>query len=276
MTYETNEISNAGGQPVMLYEFKLGNTYYRYCTADEDQIVDGAEEDATWTALPIMDEGIQQGGNDRNDLVVNISSEAEVSQLFRGGRRPSGKLFLTVRRWHLDDDRDQVAVQWVGSVTNSILIDRSTAALQCRSIAGSYDRNGLRLHWSRMCPHVLYGVGCNLDKSNHAYEHEVATVTGTGFTVVAYAAPSEGTFNGGFLEYTRDDGSFERLGIRRHDGNDFQTLGAPAGLEVGTEITLYPGCARTTTVCKLFGNLANYGGFPHMPGKSPFDGTPVF
>jgi len=231
---------------------------------------------ATWSPTAVMDEGITQGGNDRNDLVVQIQSDAEVAQLFRGGNRPSGKLWLKLRRWHLGDPPDQAAIQWVGSVTNAILVDRASSSLSCRSIAGSYDRNGLRLFWSRMCPHVLYGIGCNLDKSAHAYAHTVATVTSTGFTVAAYADPAEGTFNGGFLEYTRPDGSFERLGIKRHTGNDFLTLGAPAGLTVGLALTLYPGCARTTTVCKLFGNLANYGGFPHMPGKSPFDGTPVF
>ena len=276
MTYEANEIGNATGQPVMLYEFQLGNTYYRYCTADEDQTVDGDEAGANWTALGVIDEGIQQGGNDRNDLVVRIASNAEVAGLFRAGRRPSGKLFLKVRRWHLGDAADQAAIQWVGSVTNAILISRSETSLQCRSIAGSYDRQGLRLHWSRMCPHVLYGIGCTLDKANHAYPHIIATVSGGGFTVDTYADPAEGTFTGGFLEYTRSDGSFERIGIKSHIGNDFQTLGPATGLEVAGAVTLFPGCNRTTTVCKLFGNLANYGGFPHMPGKSPFDGTPVF
>ena len=58
------------------------------------------------------------------------------------------------------------------------------------------------------------------------------------------------------------------------------TLAAPLAsgfrLEIGSEITLYPSCDRTTTGCNLFDNLPNYGGFPHLPGKSPFDGSQVF
>ena len=67
-----------------------------------------------------------------------------------------------------------------------------------------------------------------------------------------------------------------RRGIESQNGNNFQVLGSTDGLEVGTAVTLYPGCPRNTTACKLFNNLPNYGGFPHLPGKSPFDGSPVF
>jgi hypothetical protein len=131
-----------------------------------------------------------------------------------------------------------------------------------------------------MCPHVLYGVGCNNDDSNpksaHAYPYEIDDVTGTNFTVVGYTAPVEGTFSGGFVEWTREDGSSEQLGIERQDGNDFAVLGSTIGLSTGQTVTLYPGCARDTATCKRFDNLPNYGGFPHLPGKSPFDGSPVF
>ncbi len=277
MTYESREISNADGQPVVLYEFRLGATYWRYCTADRE-IEAGLDENnvvAVWEPKAILDEGISQGGNDQNDLQVNVQSDAEVAHLFRNGR-PSGKLWLTVFRYHYGDPTDQVAVQWVGSVTNAILGDLATSLLNCRSIAGSYDRNGLRLFWGRMCPHVLYGIGCYLDKADFAYPHVIATKTGNGFTLTAYAAPAEGTFAGGFLEYARPDGSIERLAISSHDGNDFLTLGAAAGLEVGLAVTLYPGCDRTTATCKLFANLPNYGGFPHLPGQSPFGGAAVF
>ena len=274
MTFQNYETSNANGQPVDLYEFRLGNTSYRYCTADVDLPVAG-EPDEVWKALAILDDGVSQGGSDQNDLLIRIQSDAEAAQIFRNGR-PSGKLWLTVRRMHLGDPDEEIAVRWIGSVTNAIQEDDATTAMNCRSIAGSYDRNGLRLFWSRMCPHVLYGVGCNIDKDDHAYQHVLATVSGVGFTVTNYAAPAEGSFAGGFLEYTRGDGSFERLGIESHNGNDFRTLGAASGLAVGMAVTLFPGCKRNTTNCKLFGNLANYGGFPHMPGKSPFDGSPVF
>jgi hypothetical protein len=49
------------------------------------------------------------------------------------------------------------------------------------------------------------------------------------------------------------------------------------GIAVGQAVTLYPGCDHTTTTCDgKFSNLNNYGGFPHIPTKNPFGGSPIF
>jgi len=276
MTYNTREISNAGGQPVSLYEFRLGNTYWRFCNADQDLTFG----DDVYTAYAISDDGMTQGGSDQNDLQITIPTVAEVAQLFRSSR-PSGKVWLTARHWHYGDDESETPTYWVGSITNSILIDRATATLYGRSIGGTYDRNGLRLPWGRSCPHPLYGIGCFVDKTEHEYSFVVDTVNGTNFTVEiavgdTWEDPAEGSFSGGFIEWLRTDGSTDRRGIEKQDGNDFRVFGGTDTITPGLEITAYPGCNRATSGCKLFDNLPNYGGFPHLPGKSPFDGTPIF
>lgn len=281
MAFDDFETSNASGRPVALYEFQYGNSYWRYCTADEDQIVglDENDDPATWTAQAISDEGVTQGGSDQNDLQILVQSNHPVALLFRNNQ-PSGKVWLRVRRWHIGDPDDETPLIWSGTVVNAVLVDKATVQMSCRSLGGSYDRQGLRLAWGRMCPHVLYGIGCNNngsnDKADHAYAHEVATLDGSSFTVVTFAEPTEGSFTAGFMEWTRADGSLDRRGIENQNGNNFLVLGSTDGLEVGTAITLYPGCPRNTTGCLLFDNLANYGGIPHLPGKSPFDGSPVF
>ncbi|MEN6336202.1 MAG: phage BR0599 family protein [Phycisphaerales bacterium] len=281
MTYNTYEISSFGGRPIALYEFQYGNTYWRYCTADEDQTV-GLDENgdpAVWTALAISDDGVKQGGSDQNDLQIQTQINNPVAGLFRN-TQPSGKVWLTVRRWHIGDPDDETPLLWKGTVINATEDDPATVRLVCRSLGGTYDRNGLRLAWSRMCPHVLYGIGCNRngsnDKEDHAYAREIATLDGVSFTCVTHAEPTEGTFTGGFVEWSRTDGSLVRRGIESQSGNYFLLLGTTDGLEIGTAVTIYPGCSRSTTNCKAFGNLANFGGFPHLPGKSPFDGTPIF
>lgn len=275
MSFDAYETSNDDGRPVALYTFQYGNTYWYYCTADEDQTVNGD----TYIALAITDEGVTQGGSDQNDLQITTQSNHPVALLFRNSQ-PTGKVWLTVRRWHIGDPDNETPLLWSGTVINARLVDEATVQMGCRSLGGSYDRQGLRLAWGRMCPHVLYGIGCNNngsnDKEDHAYPHEIATLDGTSFTVVDYVVPAEGSFSGGFVEWARPDGSFDRRGIERESGNNFLVLGTTDGLEVGTAITVYPGCPRNTTACKLFNNLPNYGGFPHLPGKSPFDGSPVF
>jgi hypothetical protein len=274
MAFSDNEISTELGDPVALYEFRYGNTYWRYCTSDEDVIGIGAPP-VNWTAKAITDEGVTQGGSDQNDLQIIMPAALPVPQLFREGQ-PSGKLWLTVRRYHLGDGAAETPIQWMGTVVNSKLEDAATSRLYCRNLGGTFDRAGLRLSWMRNCPHPLYGVGCFVDKALHAYAREVATLTGNSFTCTAHAEPVEGSFSGGFVEWDRGDGSMERRAIERQIGNDFRILGRTNGMEVGMDITVYPGCPHDTNGCKRFNNLPNYGGIPHLPGKSPFDGTPVF
>lgn len=271
MAYNTIEISNEGGKPVALYRFQYGASEWLYTTNDEDLILG----DDVYTATVIADEGVTQGGSDQNDLQITIAANTPVPALFRAGQ-PTGKIWLTVRRYHLGDAITETPLLWIGTIVNCVQIDDATEQLSGRSIAGTYDRNGLRLAWGRQCPHPLYGIGCNLDKAEFAYPYVIATLTNSGFTVVDYLDPVEGSFSGGFLEWNRLDGSVDRRAIESQVGNDFRIMGSTYGLEVGSEVTIYPGCARDTATCKLFGNLKNYGGFPHMPGKSPFDGSPVF
>ena len=278
MAFNTIEVSNNAGRPIAMYEFHYGESYWRYCTADEDQTV-GLDQDglpAVWLARAITDEGVTQGGSDQNDLQITVAADNPIPGLFRN-TQPSGKVWLSVRRWHLGDPDSEMPLAWSGTVINALPIDDSSSQLGCRSLGGSYDRQGLRLAWGRMCPHVLYAeFGCKVPKEDHAYPRVVATLTGTNFTCTVHTEPEEGSFSGGFMEWEREDGSLVRRGIEQQVGNDFALLGTTDGLEIGTAVTLYPGCPRNTAACKAFDNLPNYGGFPHLPGKSPFDGTPVF
>lgn len=276
--YGTQEISNRGGRPVGLYEFRYGNTYFRYCTHEEDQTV-GLDENgdpAVWAAYVITDGGVTQGGSDQNNLEITTQANNPVAALFRN-TQPSGKVWLSVRRWHIGDPDEETPLLWSGTVTNANEVDEATVRLTCRSLGGSYERQGLRLAWGRMCPHVLYSeFGCRVDKALHAYPYVIESISGNSFTVVDFVEPAEGSFTAGFAELTGLDGSVTRYGIEAQTGNDFLLLGSTLGLTVGDSVILYPGCARDTPSCIRFDNLANYGGFPHLPGKSPFDGTPIF
>lgn len=277
MAFNDLETSNQSGHPVHLYLFKYGLTYWRYCTADSDLTIglDENDDPAVWLARAVSDGGVTQGGSDQNDLVVSMANNLPIPALFQN-RQPSGKVWLTVLRYHIGDPDNETPIDWTGTVVNSVAMDEATVQLNCRSLAGTYDRNGLRLQWDRTCPHDLYGNGCRVNKDDHAYPRTIDTLTGVSFTCTAHTEAEEGSFSGGFVEWVRGDGSFERRAVENQTGNNFVVMGSTAGMEVGMEITIYPGCARDTTTCKLFDNLKNYGGFPHIPGKSPFDGSPVF
>lgn len=83
-------------------------------------------------------------------------------------------------------------------------------------------------------------------------------------------------FTGGYVQWSSEYG-IEQRGIERQLGNRLQLFGGVQGLTVGQNIKVFAGCNRTFTACQSkFNNTDNYGGSPHMPHKSPFDGTPIF
>jgi len=96
-------------------------------------------------------------------------------------------------------------------------------------------------------------------------------------TVNAAAAQPFGWYAGGYLEYDVVTGISERRFITDHTSGALTLTTVPAGLVVGATVRVYPGCDHTLATCaSKFGNAANYGGFPFMPTKNPFDGSPLY
>ena len=51
-----------------------------------------------------------------------------------------------------------------------------------------------------------------------------------------------------------------------------QLMAPLTGLAPGAAVELVAGCDRTAATCQgRFGNIANFGGFPALPKRNPFD-----
>ncbi|MCY1382815.1 hypothetical protein D9M69_708760 [compost metagenome] len=99
---------------------------------------------------------------------------------------------------------------------------------------------------------------------------------GTSISNGAFDAFADGYFTGGLVEWAVGGGEYDRRAIERHVGSILIVLGGTSGLVGGQAVRVYPGCAQTTTACKAFNNLPQYGGIPHLAGESPFAGNNVF
>jgi hypothetical protein len=88
-----------------------------------------------------------------------------------------------------------------------------------------------------------------------------------------------GFFTGGLFKWEVATDTFDQRMIEAHTAPlVFTIFGRGDGLTAGMDIVLSPGCTRdvSPTGCERFDNVDNYGGHLYMPGKSPFDGDPVF
>ncbi len=275
MTFDSRERSVASGQPIRLYLFARGALRWAYCSADRDV----AFQAVTYKAMPISDDGVRITGEASADVLkVTAPATLEVAQLFRGAP-PSSEIELTVRDYHYGeaDSSTSSQVVWVGSVSGVRWPQPDRAEIACESIGASMDRTGLRLTWERNCPFTVFDADCKADRASRAVSTTLTAITATTITAAAFSAKPDGYFAGGYVEWGVGAGELERRGVESHVGSVLTILGGTSGMAAGLAIAALPGCRQTAEYCNSeFNNLDNFGGIRHLPGKSPFDGQPMF
>lgn len=277
MSFEATEISNQGGKRIALYEIEWGDTRWLYTSADQDITVG----DDVYAAITISDSGMVQGGSSNNDMTVSASSNIPLVDLF-ASTPPALEIWLTVRRTH-EGETDPPLIYWQGTILN-VKRQEGNAAVDIigQTLLGSFKRSGLRLAWTRGCPHMLYDQECKVDREAFAMTGVITAITGNTVTVNFDApdpdVPAAGWFDGGFLQWeATEEGTVDRRGIVSSASSTvFTVFGTTYRLAVDMAVTLYPGCNLSTVHCdEKFDNLANFGGFEQMTGKNPADGTAI-
>ncbi len=282
MDFEDFEISNDDGLRIALYEIEWGNTKWFYTSADQEIVatipVGAGTEDRTYLPVAISDSGMKQGGGN-NDMTVNAPSNIPLVDLFVS-TPPALEIWLTVRRMHLGQT-DTPKIAWTGTI-NNVKRTEGNAEVEIigHSLLASFKRSGLRLAWTRGCPHMLYDQDCKADKTLFAVAGTITALTGNTITVdFTGPDPAAGWFDGGFIEWVADTGTgtIDRRGVVSSSSATVLTLfGTTYRLAVGMAITLYPGCDLTKATCDAkFSNGDNFGGLEQMTGKNPFDGTAI-
>lgn len=271
MVYDTIERSNASGKPVGLYEFIYGTATWRYCAYPKAIVVGGQ----TYEPLVISDSGYSMSGEPADDMVT-IKTEANIPvSIMLNGSAPSETIWVNIRRYHHGDT--EAPIMWVGYIAARKLVSSIEAEFKCKMLTAGFDRDGARLTYGRGCPYSVYDQDCKVNKALFALTTQVTGLSGNSVICSGLSGLPSGYLANGFFEWSRFSGALERRAIDTHATTAFAVLGSTVGIEVGNFITVYPGCGRTRNDCAYkFNNLSNYGGFAHLPGKSPFSGDPVF
>lgn len=289
MPFDIIESSIEDGKPIEFYSFSLTTSVWRYTTAETDLFAGGV----LWTSAAIARSAVRQTGESISDVqTLTVPSWIGPAQLFMT-QAPSNPILLTIWCKHHGDEigteeAPGAVVIYTGEVTNCNFPIPGQAILSVESLVSSMNREGLRLAWQRSCPYALYDpVTCKVSKA--AFKTDLVVLTIDGFTLGVELATvrADGYFNGGFMEWNHPIRGIEYLSIEVHTPIASPPAGEPNALLVvmnppgelyeGAVGSVYPGCAFTPTDCTgKFDNFPNYGGVPDLPGRSPFDGNPVF
>src|SRR5690606_27902645 len=274
MGYNNYEISEDQGSPVELYEFSFQGMTYYYTSGESDF----EYNTRTYTAESIGRTEIEETGDlPKNDLTLTVPYNFPVALLFRVAP-PSDVVNLIVREIHRSDSTDNEAiVKWRGRVLNARWNEDATASLVCENFLTSLRRTGLRRLYQRQCPHILYGAACGLANTSCAVSAQLTSGGGVSLQSPTFLALGDNHLDGGYVEWEKSPGSYERRAIRRHVGDTIEITYPIPGLTSLDTVTVYPGCDHTLDTCRSkFNNVVNYGGFPYIPQKNPFGGNSVF
>lgn len=278
MAFDAFELSVESGRPIEYYTFTLGGVVWRYTTAETDVTI-GAD---VYTAAAIRADSVKQTGETSNDArSIDVPSWIAPAQIFMGSA-PSAPLMMSVGVRHVGDT--EVIIAYVGEIAQVNYPIPGRARLTVESLLSSMKREGLRLAWQRTCPYVLYdSLTCKVDKATYKIDLTVLSISGFNVYVELATTQATGHFDAGFFEWDHPIRGKEYVAIETHEqiasaewNARFQLFMPPGELFEGATGSAYPGCDFTPTRCQFFSNYDNYGGVPDLPGKSPFDGNPVF
>lgn len=267
MTYSSYEESLDLGTPIELYEFTQGLKRWTFVSAADPVMFDSRE----YSPVPIKRNRIKQTMDTfQDDLKLDFPRGDEFAGQFLGFA-PEIITTVTIRRGHYGDPDSEFIVYWKGRVMGG-KASGNTISIECESVFTSIKRPGLRARYEYTCRHTLYSRGCGVNIEAYKHEGNVNAVDGNDVFVDGATAYGDGYFTGGMLK--SGDGTLRF--ITAHTG-DALTLSRPIPGAIGeTLVSIYPGCDHLKSTCiNKFNNLDNFGGFPYIPGRNPFDGNSI-
>lgn len=268
MSYGTFEGSVESGQPVEFFDIEVGPTSYHVTSGESEETVLGN----VYTPL----EGLTRGKIDlaqeaRSTIVEVMMPASHAFPLSYVNQIPGQKATLTIYRLHRDDTpTPAVIVIFEGSV-QSVSFEQQGRVAKLSVVPSSYakSRTVPRFTFQGACNHVLGDARCKVDENAFKFTSTVSAVSGNTITVVGANVYPDGYFTAGRVDLT---GSVDSRLILSHIGS-LLTLLLPFGTSpIGSTVTAFAGCAHDGLTCfNKFNNTINYGGWPFIPNKNPFN-----
>lgn len=265
MSYAALETSTQDGAPVELYTFAQGTQFWRFTTAPDTGTYAGSE----YVPSSITRDRIKQTSDVLKDsLKLEFPRGDAFANQFLGFA-PDIVTTVTVMRGHVGDN--EFIPYWKGRVIAAVA-SGNKIELACESVFSSIRRPGLRARYELTCRHALYAARCGVTPEALQVVGTVSAASGVTISVPAAAGFADGYFTGGMVKAPDESARF----IAAHSGGVLTVQRPLAGLVVGATVRLYPGCDHLRSTCAgKFNNLDNFGGFPWIPIRNPYDGRSI-
>lgn len=267
MSYDGKERSVSSGQPFELYLFQTHDQVWRFTSADEEKIYQGATyhpEIISRTNTSASSE--VKGGH----IKVLVPKDQAIAQLFISFI-PSTPLTLVIYRGHDGEPESEIKVAFTGRVLLGQFSTDDRCELDCAPDTEILKRNIATACFQRPCNRILFDTGCGLSNAFWRVAGTVQAISEDGLTITIAecATKANGWFNAGHLERGVD-----RRMILSHAGNQLTLINPMNGLAEGDTVFAYAGCDHTYAgpngCTTKFNNGVNFMGWEWIPARNPF------
>ncbi len=282
-TFLELETSREGSRPTDLYRFDYGPEIFRFCNTENEITFNGA----VYTPLEIKRGSPTVNPREQRSQKILLDAPADERPFSDfAAIQPARKLLVTITRIQLDESQlgfgspqpaspfpspaDPIEphvgfIIFEGYVT-SVAYSGRTCSIDCNPDSEQFIREVPRYKYQSLCNHVLYDSQCQIDKNLHKLQGLVNGVDGNTISVNGFAGTE---YTGGYVQNLA--GTDYRM-IIEQVGDTFTLLLPFSTNPLGNDVIAYKGCAHDVTTCRdKFSNIANFGGFPFVPTKNPFN-----
>ncbi len=285
MSLATIEESVEDGQPIELYRFTNLEETFRYTSGQEEVLFDGS------TYVPTEISRTSSGKEDINTratLVLKLPNTDPLVRRYVIGLPATPDKVVVYRQHSTDGGSPETVILFSGQIEN-VGFTGNEAKVNVVSTVNFLGKPMPRQTMRSMCNHILFDTRCKAAEANFSMIVTVTaistdgltitvnggidTIVDTGLQLSAQIAADAAYFNGGVLSRSNLE---QRSILSTVDlgGNvvDFSMLIGYQSLSVGGTLLLLAGCDHNFSTCRVkFSNHQQYGGFPYVPRKNPFD-----
>lgn len=267
--YFTLETSVQNSRPVEIYSFRQGGgAFLNYTSAEQPIVVGGT----TYTPVPIKRTTPQKAKEiSQTRLEITMPSDDVLLDPFRS-ILSAVRLDVTISRVQLFEGSpagpSTVYVVFKGYVA-SVVFNDEEASLELHPFNERFRREMPRYTYQSLCNHELYDARCKVVEGFFDYSGLVSGVNGNLITVNGASGAGATAFVGGFIRTLAGDNWRQ---ILAQDGDTLTLLIPFNTVVIGTTMVLQQGCDHSLSTClSKFNNVVNFGGFPYVPEKNPFE-----
>lgn len=264
MPFDTQERSVEAGQPIELYDFRIGSDAYLWTTNP----VAVTYNSLTYEPMEVAREALQFSSDTRAEA-LKITVPASTAMVRRYiNSVPGQRATLTITRVHRNDGANQL-IQMFKGIAQTVGFDLNglSASIAVVPITAELANSIPRFAFSGVCNHVLYDGACTVAQSLFRYQDEVTGVAGDTITVQGLSVKGSGWATGGYIALP--SGEFRQ--ILEHTGDNVRVLLPFPSSPLGLTVEVFAGCDHSINTCSSkFSNVPNFGGFAWVPLRNPF------